>query len=79
MSELPPELIARVLARDRYRCLSCGTYVEGSPHHYVFQSVGGGDEEENLVTLCWVCHEKVHQGLLGVKRIAGHFYFGDRT
>jgi hypothetical protein len=30
-------------------------------HHLVTRSEGGGDEEANLITLCAVCHAKLHK------------------
>ncbi|MCC6622312.1 MAG: HNH endonuclease [Deltaproteobacteria bacterium] len=53
-----------VYRRDRYRCQSptCDRRDVGA-HHVVFRSRGGGDEEDNLVTLCGRCHlEGVHAG-----------------
>jgi 5-methylcytosine-specific restriction endonuclease McrA len=36
-----------------------------TPHHLVFRSKGGGDELENLVSLCTWCHLfGVHAGLI---------------
>ncbi len=41
-------------------------------HHLVFRSRGGGDELENLVTLCRACHLRlVHTGRALVRRQAG--------
>lgn len=33
-------------------------------HHIRSRGAGGGDEPENLVSLCFECHRKVHDGLL---------------
>ena len=30
-------------------------------HHLKFRSQSGGDEEQNLITLCAECHEQVHR------------------
>ncbi|MCC6622859.1 MAG: HNH endonuclease [Deltaproteobacteria bacterium] len=57
-----------VYRRDRYRCQSptCDRRDVGA-HHVVFRSQGGGDEEDNLVTLCGRCHlEGVHAGTITV-------------
>jgi transposase-like protein len=45
--------------RDGYACQDCGT-TEASlqAHHIVPRRHGGGDELENLVTLCLSCHPK---------------------
>lgn len=31
-------------------------------HHVVFRSLGGGDQVENLVPLCPLCHRVIHEG-----------------
>lgn len=52
--------------RDRFRCCSpvC-TRRDVTPHHLVFRSRGGGDEDENAASLCAWCHlEGIHQGRL---------------
>lgn len=58
------KLVEAVYERDRGCCVNCGCYVpEGTkPHHVIFKSHGGGDTENNLVTLCNICHYKVHHG-----------------
>ena len=53
-----------IYARDGYRCTSptCRRR-DVTPHHLVYRSRGGGDEEENLTSLCVWCHlEGVHGG-----------------
>ncbi|MCC6620600.1 MAG: HNH endonuclease [Deltaproteobacteria bacterium] len=58
-----------VYRRDRYRCQSpmCDRRDVGA-HHIVFRAHGGGDEPDNLVTLCGACHlEGVHAGTIGVR------------
>jgi hypothetical protein len=55
-----------VYARDRFRCASpvC-TRRDVTPHHLRFRSHGGGEQLENLVSLCSWCHlEGIHQGRL---------------
>ena len=52
--------------RDRYRCCSpvC-TRRDVTAHHLQFRSHGGGDEDENVASLCSWCHlEGIHQGRL---------------
>jgi hypothetical protein len=46
-----------IYRRDRYRCASptCERR-DVTPHHLKFRSQGGGEEEENLITLCSWCH-----------------------
>ena len=39
-----------------------------TPHHLVFRSQGGGDEDANVEALCVACHlEGVHAGRIAVK------------
>lgn len=50
----------QVLRRDRWRCQSCGTMLNLEVHHKEFRSHSGYDSEENLITLCAMCHASVH-------------------
>ncbi len=55
-----------VYRRDAFRCTSpvC-TRRDVTPHHLRFRAAGGGDENENLTTLCVWCHLRgVHYGRL---------------
>jgi len=60
----------RVLRRDGYRCQKCGwTHEEWNRsdprhlelHHVKPHAKGGESTEENLVTLCTVCHDDIHR------------------
>ena len=51
----------QVLRRDGLRCQSCGTMSNLEVHHKQFRSHSGHDSEENLITLCSMCHASVHQ------------------
>jgi hypothetical protein len=48
---------ANIYDRDGWQCASptC-TRRDVTPHHLKFRSQGGGEDEENLVTLCSCCH-----------------------
>lgn len=51
----------RVLNRDGRTCQQCGD--TGSPlhvHHVVPIGKGGGNDLENLITVCESCHENIH-------------------
>jgi hypothetical protein len=53
-----------VYRRDAFRCTSpvC-TRRDVTPHHLTFRSHGGGDEDENVASLCVWCHlHGVHEG-----------------
>ena len=68
----------RILFRDNFTCQDCGefhAYRNGhgiyipiddgrlEVHHILPVSTGGGDEQENLITLCKECHRKRHKAL----------------
>jgi hypothetical protein len=74
LEPLPPnerlsaEQRTRILERDGYRCQRCGWTVGDPPthgkrfvevHHKVGIGEGGGNEDENLETLCNVCHDAI--------------------
>ena len=43
------------------QCVACGTTDNLCQHHLVPRSLGGSDDENNLLTLCGSCHAKAHQ------------------
>jgi 5-methylcytosine-specific restriction endonuclease McrA len=45
-----------VLERDAWQCQNCGVRQNLQVHHLLFRSQAGGDEEQNLITLCSECH-----------------------
>jgi 5-methylcytosine-specific restriction endonuclease McrA len=51
----------QILGRDGWRCQSCGTMSNLEVHHKEFRSHSGADSEENLITLCAVCHARAHR------------------
>jgi 5-methylcytosine-specific restriction endonuclease McrA len=55
------ELHRQILERDSWRCQVCGSMQRLQVHHLKFRSQSGGDEEQNLITLCAQCHEQVHR------------------
>jgi hypothetical protein len=55
----------KTLERDGHKCQDC----DDSPeilhvHHITPKHLGGGDELENLVSLCENCHEQRHRDLI---------------
>ncbi|MGH8533013.1 MAG: HNH endonuclease [Gammaproteobacteria bacterium] len=77
----PTEQLA--LARQRFRCASCGTHIsrlgdagrvehrygEGAQaHHLRHIKFGGSDALDNCVILCESCHYSAHEG--------GNYRFG---
>jgi 5-methylcytosine-specific restriction endonuclease McrA len=55
------ELHRQVLERDGWRCQACGSMQRLQVHHLKFRSHSGSDVEQNLITLCAECHERVHR------------------
>jgi 5-methylcytosine-specific restriction endonuclease McrA len=49
-----------VLERDGWRCQVCGSLANLEVHHVKPRSQLGNDAEENLITLCWICHRQIH-------------------
>lgn len=49
-----------ILRRDDWRCQSCGSRLGLEVHHITPRSKLGEDVEENLITLCWECHRRIH-------------------
>lgn len=61
--ELPAVAYADIYARDGLRCTCpvCGRR-DVQPHHVTFRSRGGGDEPQNVTSLCRYCHlDGVHE------------------
>jgi 5-methylcytosine-specific restriction endonuclease McrA len=58
--ELYLEIRSKILLRDHFRCQECGYYKHLEVHHIVPKSKGGGDNPENLITLCTRCHGRIH-------------------
>jgi|GEM_PF-2952958 len=62
-----------VLDRDDWRCVfpGCTSRRNLQLHHIRFRSAGGGDEAENLTTLCAFHHQRgVHEGRVAVRGAA---------
>jgi 5-methylcytosine-specific restriction endonuclease McrA len=49
-----------ILERDGWRCQCCGSRAGLEVHHITPRSQLGHDAEENLITLCWNCHRRIH-------------------
>ncbi len=65
-STIPPGRRTEVLERDRFRCQApgCGNSRFLEIHHVKSRSRGGGNELDNLITLCSGCHRLHHEGRL---------------
>lgn len=67
---IPDNIRRAILQRDDYRCQKCGWHHDkwnrSDPRHleahHVKQHVqGGANKEENLITVCNICHDKIHR------------------
>jgi 5-methylcytosine-specific restriction endonuclease McrA len=62
-STIPPATRRKVLARDRHCCRVPGCehtkFLE--VHHIQPREYGGGNDPENLITLCSACHRLMHE------------------
>ncbi len=75
----PPALRRQVLARDRFRCLSCQGRKNLTSHHKKWRRHGGRTVLENEMTTCEDCHSLIHAGLLVVRgTIPENLRFKDR-
>jgi hypothetical protein len=57
----------KVLQRDGFKCRNCGSRNNLMIHHIVYRSHQGGNEMNNLLTLCASCHSGHHLGHLGIE------------
>lgn len=67
---IPDNIRRDVLRRDKYKCMECGWSHDGwnksDPRHLELHHIhphveGGKNVEENLKTVCTVCHDKIHR------------------
>lgn len=59
--DIPPPVKQRVFERDDGLCIICGK--PGIPNaHFIRRSQGGLGIEENVVTLCPICHTRFDDG-----------------
>lgn len=49
-----------IYARDNYACALCDDSRRLQIHHVIHRSQGGANQEQNLITLCPVCHAAAH-------------------
>lgn len=48
----------KIMARDSYRCIYCGSTENLGLDHVIAYSKGGSSEAFNLVVCCWPCNTK---------------------
>jgi 5-methylcytosine-specific restriction endonuclease McrA len=51
-----------ILDRDNYKCVQCGSVYRIQVHHIKEMAEGGSNNANNLITLCYHCHMKKHEG-----------------
>lgn len=68
--QIPDPIRGAILRRDNYKCIKCGWTHEdwnrSDPrhlelHHKKEHAKGGENTEENLITVCTVCHDEIHR------------------
>jgi len=61
---------AYVLDRDNHTCQHCKGKSKDSKlevHHIIFKRNNGSDEPKNLICLCKICHDKLHEDKIVLK------------
>lgn len=61
-----PKVVREVFIRDGWKCRHCSFRNGIQPHHIIYQSHGGKDTTENIITLCWKCHSGHHDNFLTI-------------
>ena len=60
---IEPKTKAIVFQRDEGRCVYCGSR-NGMPNaHFIPRSLGGLGCEQNILTLCFRCHDRFDNGI----------------
>ncbi len=61
------QIAAHINELDGYKCRGCGRgVIDRMPHHIIYRSQisekDGRDGDWNLITLCMICDDQVHNG-----------------
>ena len=51
----------KILSRDKEKCTLCGEKRTLEVHHIISRANGGTNDENNLITLCRLCHIEKHK------------------
>jgi hypothetical protein len=51
-------------ARERGFCEVCEVRGPTEPHHVRSVGSGGGDTKENLISVCRLCHDRIHRAIV---------------
>ena len=77
-NRLHPNLRLACLIRDNFKCKICENKNKRlEAHHIVSHNDGGKDTIKNLVTLCDICHDKLHKGKITLE-VSGENGFKDK-
>lgn len=60
--DISPRVKKKVWERDGGRCIICGNTQAMPNSHYIKRSRGGLGIEENVATMCMVCHHEYDNG-----------------
>ena len=55
---IPQSVKMKVWERDNGKCIACASHYAFPNAHYIPRSKGGLGIEENIVTLCLICHRE---------------------
>lgn len=69
---IPKSVKDRVWERDEHRCVYCGSVYAFPEAHYIPRSRGGLGIEENILTLCRLCHDAFDRGTAAMRQEIGH-------
>jgi hypothetical protein len=60
--DIPKELVDRMMVKCGRRCCICRRFrpTKLQVHHIVERGQGGGNDEGNLIVICFSCHSDVH-------------------
>ena len=56
-TSIPMRVKCEVWARDKQRCIICGTWNAEPNAHYIARSQGGLGINQNIIPLCLKCHK----------------------
>ena len=60
--DISPEVKKKVWERDHHCCVYCGSPYAMPNAHYISRAHGGLGIEENIITLCYDCHNHYDNG-----------------
>lgn len=67
--QIPHSVMEKVYERDQGRCIMCEQNNGQPVAHFVPRSRGGLGIEENIMTLCWECHDLFDHGARDIREL----------